>query len=77
MTGLKAADGEVYAVAQGSMVLGGFVAGQGTNGTSVNHPTVSRIPGGAIVERGAPSVNLGKQIHLQLAQADFTTASRP
>lgn len=76
MTGLKAADGQVYAVAQGSMVLGGFVAGQGASSTAVNHPTVSRIPDGAIVERGAPSVNLGSQIHLQLGRADFTTASR-
>jgi flagellar P-ring protein precursor FlgI len=76
MTGLKAADGQVYAVAQGSMVLGGFVAGSGSTSTSVNHPTVSRIPGGAIVERGAPSVPLGKQIHLQLGHADFATAAR-
>ena len=76
MTGLKGPDGEVYAVAQGASVLGGFVAGQGQNMTTVNHPTVSRIPGGAIVERGAPSVNLGNEIHLQLAHADFTTATR-
>jgi flagellar P-ring protein precursor FlgI len=76
MTGLKAADGEVYAVAQGSMVLGGFVAGQGASGTSINHPTVSRIPDGAIVERGSPSVNLGSQIRLQLGRADFATAAR-
>jgi flagellar P-ring protein precursor FlgI len=76
MTGLKGADGQVYAVAQGSMVLGGFVAGQGSSGSAVNHPTVARIPDGAIVERGAPSVNLGSQIHLQLGRADFTTAAR-
>ena len=76
MTGLKGADGQVYAVAQGSMVLGGFAAGQGGSGSSLNHPTVSRIPDGAIVERGAPSVNLGSQIHLQLGRADFTTAAR-
>jgi flagellar P-ring protein FlgI len=76
MTGLKAADGQVYAIAQGSMVLGGFTAGGGANSASVNHPTVSRIPDGAIVERGAPSVALGSQIRLQLTRADFTTASR-
>ena len=76
MTGLKGADGQVYAEAQGAMVLGGFVAGQAASSTSVNHPTVSRIPDGAIVERGSPSVNLGSQIHLQLSRADFTTASR-
>jgi len=76
MTGLKAADGQVYAVAQGSLVLGGFVAGGATTSAAVNHPTVGRIPDGAIVERGAPSVSLGSQIRLQLGRADFTTASR-
>jgi flagellar P-ring protein precursor FlgI len=76
MTGLKGADGQVYAEAQGATVLGGFVAGQGASSTAVNHPTVSRIPDGAIVERGAPTANLGSQIHLQLGRADFTTAAR-
>jgi flagellar P-ring protein precursor FlgI len=76
MTGLKAADGQVYAVAQGATVLGGFTAGQAANSASVNHPTVSRIPGGGIVERGAPSAVLGSLLHLQLGHADFTTASR-
>jgi flagellar P-ring protein precursor FlgI len=76
MTGLKAPDGQVYAVAQGSTVLGGFAAGQGASSASVNHPTVSRIPDGAIVERGSPSVNLGNLIKLQLGHADFATASR-
>jgi flagellar P-ring protein FlgI len=64
MTGLKGADGQVYAVAQGPTVLGGFTAGQGANAAAVNHPTVSRIPDGAIVERVAPSAKLGSQIHL-------------
>jgi flagellar P-ring protein precursor FlgI len=77
MTGLKGPDGQVYAVAQGPAVLGGFSAGQGgANSASLNHPTVSRIPDGAIVERTAPSANVGSRIHLQLAHADFTTASR-
>ena len=76
MTGLKAADGQVYAVAQGSTVLGGFSAGQGASSAAVNHPTVSRIPDGAIVERGAPSANLGSLIRLQLGHADFATAAR-
>jgi flagellar P-ring protein precursor FlgI len=76
MTGLKAADGQVYAVAQGAMVLGGFTAGKAGNGTTMNHPTVGRIPDGAIVEHGAPSVTIGSQIRLQLGRADFTTAAR-
>ncbi|HUB77918.1 MAG TPA: flagellar basal body P-ring protein FlgI [Bryobacteraceae bacterium] len=76
MTGLKGPDGQVYAMAQGPTVMGGFVAGQSANSASVNHPTVSRIPGGGIVERVAPSPNLGSQIHLQLGHADFSVASR-
>jgi flagellar P-ring protein precursor FlgI len=42
----------------------------------VNHPTVGRVPNGATVEKLAPSVPLGKVIHLQLRDADFTTAAR-
>ena len=76
MTGLKGANDEVYATAQGAMVLGGFVAGQGSNGASMNHPTVARIPDGAIVERSSPSPALGSQLRLLLGHADFTTASR-
>jgi len=76
MTGLKAPDGQVYAVAQGAMVLGGYTAGQAANTTTVNHPTVGRIPEGAIVERASPSANLGSPLRLQVSRADFTTAAR-
>jgi flagellar P-ring protein precursor FlgI len=76
MSGLKGPDGQVYAVSQGPLVMGGYVAGSGNNSTSVNHPTVGRIPNGAIVERPAPAVALGSELHLQLHQADFATASR-
>ena len=76
MTGLKAPDGQVYAVAQGPLVLGGYVAGPAGNSKSVNHPTVGRMPNGAIVERGAPSPSFGNTLHVQLQQADFATASR-
>lgn len=76
MTGLKGPDGQIYAVAQGPLVLGGFSAGGAGNTRIVNHPTVGRTPNGAIVERGAPSAPLGKQIRLQLAHEDFATASR-
>jgi flagellar P-ring protein precursor FlgI len=76
MTGLKAADDQVYAVAQGPLVLGGFLAGTGGNTQAQNHPTVGRIPNGAIVERGAPSVNLTANLRLQLQRADFATAAR-
>ena len=76
MAGLKGPDGQVYAVAQGALVLGGFMAGSGRTVQIQNHPTVGRIPNGAIVERGAPTVNLTTQLHLQLQRADFVTASR-
>lgn len=76
MTGLKGPDGQVYAVAQGALVMGGYVAGAGNTVRTVNHPTVARIPNGAIVERAAPSVALTATLHLQLQRADFVTASR-
>ncbi len=76
MTPLRAADGQVYAVAQGPVVTGGFVAGRGGNSQTVNHPTVGRMPEGAIVERAPPTVAPGDQIRLQLHRADFTTAAR-
>jgi flagellar P-ring protein precursor FlgI len=76
-TPLKGLDGQVYAVAQGSVVTGGFVARGGAGNTaSLNHPTAGRVPGGAIVERAAPTVRLGSTVRLQLRQADFTTAAR-
>jgi flagellar P-ring protein precursor FlgI len=76
MTGLKGPDNQVFAVAQGPLLLGGFIAGGGGNAKTVNHPTVGRIPNGAIVERAAPSVPLGNVVKLQLERADFTTATR-
>jgi flagellar P-ring protein precursor FlgI len=76
LSGLKGPDGQVYAMAQGPVVTGGFVAGRAGASQTVNHPTVGRVPGGAIVERTAPSVPPGANIRLQLHNADFTTAAR-
>ena len=77
LTPLRAADGQVYAVAQGTVVTGGFVAGRGGNTQTVNHPTVGRVLSGALIERAPPSVPVeGKNIHLQLKKSDFTTAAR-
>jgi len=76
LTSLRAPNGQVYAVAQGPVVTGGFVAGRGGNSQTVNHPTVGRVPNGAIVERTPPSVGPGEQLKLQVKQADFTTAAR-
>jgi flagellar P-ring protein FlgI len=77
LTPLRAADGQVYAVAQGAVVTGGFVAGRGGNTQTVNHPTVGRVLSGALIERAPPSVPMeGKTIQLQLKNSDFTIAAR-
>lgn len=77
MTPLKGADNQVYAVAQGSVLTNSFAfGGQGATATK-NHPTAGRIVGGALVERELPNVLAGRStLRLNLAQADFTTASR-
>jgi flagellar P-ring protein FlgI len=76
LTSLKGPDGQVYAAAQGALLTGGFVAGGGGNAATLNHPTVGRVPSGAIVERAPPSVAPDSRLKLQLHQADFTTAAR-
>ncbi|MGA3025218.1 MAG: flagellar basal body P-ring protein FlgI [Bryobacteraceae bacterium] len=76
MTPLKGPDNQVYAVAQGSVVTGGFVAGGRGSTKTVNHPTAGRIPNGAIIERPAPSVEPCERLRLQLRSPDYTTASR-
>lgn len=78
MSPLKGADGEVYAMAQGNVVVGGFGVSSGDgNQVSLNIPTVGRIPNGATVERPAPT-RLGDPDHLllNLHASDFTTAKR-
>lgn len=77
LTPLKAANGEVFAVAQGAVLTAGFVArGGGGNSTTLNHPTAGRVPAGAIVERTPPTAVPRDRVRLQLRQADFTTAAR-
>jgi flagellar P-ring protein precursor FlgI len=76
LTSLRGADGQVYAVAQGPVITGGFSAGRGGSSQTVNHPTVGRSPGGASVERPSPSVLPTSIVRLQLKQSDFTTSSR-
>src|SRR5579864_7782259 len=76
ITSLKGVDGQTYAVVQGPVVTGGFVAGKGSTSQTVNHPTVGRVPNGAIVERAAPSPAPGAQVRLALRTQDFTTAAR-
>jgi flagellar P-ring protein precursor FlgI len=76
LTSLRGADGQVYAVAQGPVITGGFAASRGGSSQTVNHPTVGRGPNGAIVERAAPSIEPKSLVHLQLRQYDYTTSAR-
>ena len=75
-TPLQAADGSTYAVAQGSLSIGGFTAGGGGNTVTKNHPTAGRIPEGAIVEKEVPaSLSDGKSVNVVLSSPDFATAA--
>ena len=75
MSALHGPDGQIYAEAQGPLLMGGYVAGTGTNGKEVNSTTVGAIPNGGIVERDT-SVDLHdfKTVSLLLRNPDFTTA---
>ena len=77
MTPLKGADGNVYALAQGPIIVGGFDHGRGSSNLKRNVPTVGRIPQGAMIEKTVNTtfVNSGK-ILLSLKESDFTTADR-
>lgn len=76
-TPMKAADGKVYAVAQGPILVGGYVASGVAASTTKNVPTAGRIPNGAIVERDVPTDYAGGgQLALLLRNPDFTTAQR-
>jgi flagellar P-ring protein precursor FlgI len=77
ITPLRAADGNIYAVAQGPISTGGFSAGGAGGKVQKNFPTVGRVVGGALIEREVPSnLNQKETITLTLHSPDFTTASR-
>ncbi|MBN2887332.1 MAG: flagellar basal body P-ring protein FlgI [Chromatiaceae bacterium] len=78
MTPLKGADGQVYAIAQGNLIVGGFgVDGADGSRITVNIPSVGRIPDGATVERAVPSgFNQGGMLVMNLHRPDFGTANR-
>ncbi|MCL5063136.1 MAG: flagellar basal body P-ring protein FlgI [Nitrospirae bacterium] len=77
MTPLKGPDGNVYAVAQGSVSIGGFVAG-GTGAQAIkNHPNVGSVPNGAIVEKEVTvQLNDKHRLDLLLTVQDITTAKK-
>jgi flagellar P-ring protein precursor FlgI len=77
MTPLKGADGQVYAQAQGSLMVGGAGASAGGSRAGVNHLSAGRIPAGATVEREVPtSLGQGAYVHFELANTDFGTVQR-
>jgi flagellar P-ring protein precursor FlgI len=78
MAPLRGADGEVYAMAQGSLIVSGFgVSGRDGSRIALNVPSGGRIPGGATVERTVPSdFATAPAITLNLNTPDFTTATR-
>ena len=77
LTPLKGPDGQVYAVAQGPVTLGGFLGGKPGDTTSKNHTTAGRVPNGAIVEREV-LLDMGawETVSIALQYQDFTTALR-
>lgn len=77
MTPLYGPDGQVYAQAQGPLVLGGYMASAAGNTRQVNHPTTARVPGGALVERLVSlDLNQMRSVNVILNDADFHTAER-
>ncbi|MDP2783729.1 MAG: flagellar basal body P-ring protein FlgI [Sulfurimicrobium sp.] len=77
MTPLKGADGQVYAISQGNVLVSGAGASAGGSSAQVNHLAVGRIPAGATVERAVNTpLGQGDFVSLDLNQSDFTTADR-
>jgi flagellar P-ring protein precursor FlgI len=75
MTPLKGADGQIYGVAQGNVLVGGAGAAQGGSKVQINHLSAGRVPNGATVERAvATPFLLSQTIRLELNTTDFSTA---
>jgi flagellar P-ring protein precursor FlgI len=76
MTPLKGADGQIYAMAQGNLVVGGVGASANGSQTQINHLSVGRISDGATVERSIPNtINQTDNVNLELKESDFSTAT--
>lgn len=76
LTALKAADGNIYALAQGPVSVGGYRYDANGNVLQKNHPTVGSIPAGATVEVGLPRTETPPAVTFVLASPDYTTANR-
>lgn len=74
-TPLKGADGQIYALAQGNLIVGGAGASAAGSKVQINHLSAGRVPEGATVERAvATPLNQGEHIQLDLAASDYGTA---
>lgn len=74
-TPLRGADGQIYALAQGNLIVGGAGASAGGSKVQINHLSAGRIPEGATVERSVPTpLNQGQSLQLDLNSNDYTTA---
>ncbi len=74
-TPLKGADGQIYALAQGNLIVGGAGASAAGSKVQINHLAAGRIPEGATVERAVPTpLNQGETLQLDLAASDYGTA---
>jgi flagellar P-ring protein FlgI len=77
LTPLKGADGLIYAMAQGNVVVGGAGASAAGSKVQINHLSAGRVPGGATVERAVPNLVLENDtIQLELKTTDFTAATQ-
>jgi len=77
LTPLKGADGNIYAMAQGNVLVGGAGASAAGSKVQINHLSAGRVPGGANVERAVPNAVLEQEsIQLELKATDFTVATR-
>ncbi|THF64178.1 flagellar basal body P-ring protein FlgI [Pseudothauera rhizosphaerae] len=77
MTPLKGVDGQIYAIAQGNLAVGGAGAQAGGASQTINHLAAGRVPAGATVERGVPTLlGQGEHVVLELHDTDFGTARR-
>jgi flagellar P-ring protein FlgI len=75
LTPLRGADGQIYAMAQGNLVIGGAGASAGGSKVQINHLSAGRVPGGATVERAVANAAFsGESVQLELNQSDFSAA---
>ncbi len=76
-TALRGPNGQIYALAQGPLSIGGFGGGAGGNSVQVNHLTVGRVPNGALVQQGSGvTMPVTEVLPLSLHDPDFATATR-